>query len=74
MQNNVITSNLLNRFSEYSLPRLELQDFTLQIKTNRQNNRVYGRVLKKNVQPERLFNEGNKFSVKVMLSVAITWS
>ena len=70
------TSNLLQRFSEYSLPRLVFQDekdFSLQVKTNRQNNRVYGYGLKKDISPQRLFNEGNRFSIKVMVSAVITW-
>lgn len=69
-------SNLLSRFSVHSLPRLAFQDekdFTIQVKTNRQNNRVYGRGLKKNIDPRRLYNESNKFTVKVMVSAVITW-
>ena len=46
---------LLERFSVHSLPRLVFQDekdFSLQVPTNRQNNRVYFNGLKKDVQPE----------------------
>ena len=48
---------LLQRFSIHSLPRLVFQDekdFSLQVPTNRQNNRVYFNGPKKDVQPERL--------------------
>jgi transposase len=68
--------NLLNRFSPHSLPRLAFQDekdFTLQVPTNRQNNRVYSRGLKRDIQPERLFHEGNKFMRKIMVSAIMTW-
>ena len=67
---------LLQRFSIHSLPRLVFQDekdFSLQVPTNRQNNRVYFNGPKKDVQPERLYSEGNKFSKKVMVSAVITW-
>ena len=50
-------SNLAKRFSVHSLPRLAFQDekdFTVQVKTNRQNNRVYSRGAKGDVDPERL--------------------
>ena len=38
-----------------------------------QNNRVCFNSPKKDVQLERLHNEGNKFSKKVMVSAVITW-
>ena len=64
---------LLQRFSIHSLPRLAFQDkdFSLQVPTNPQNNRVYFNGPKKNGQPERLYSEGNKFSKKVMVSAVI---
>ena len=49
------------------------KDFSLQVPTKRQNNRVYFNGPKKDVQPERLYSEGNKFSEKVMVSTLITW-
>ena len=67
---------LLRRFSIHSLPRLVFQnekDFFLQVSTNRQNNRVYFSGPKKDVQSERLYSEGNKFSKKIMVSAVITW-
>ena len=63
-------------FSIHSLLRLMFQDekdFSLQVSTNRQNNRVYFNGPKKEVQPERLYSEGNKFLKKVMVSAMITW-
>ena len=62
--------------SIHSLPRLVFQDendFSLQVPTNRQNNRVYLNGPKKDAQPERLYREGNKFSKKVMVSAVKTW-
>ena len=70
------TGKLLQRFSIHSLPLLVFQDekdFSLQVLTNRQNNRVYINGPKKDVQPERLYSEGSKFSKKVMVSTVITW-
>ena len=49
------------------------KDFSLQVPTNRQNNRVYFNGPKKDVQPEHLYSEGNKFSKKIMVSAMITW-
>ena len=48
---------LLQRFPIHSLPRLmfhDEKDFSFQVPTNRQNNRVYFNGPKKDVQPERL--------------------
>ena len=64
----------LQRFSIHSLPQLVFQDkkdFSLQVPTNRQNNRVYFNGPKKDVQPERLYSEGNKFLKKVMVFAVI---
>ena len=66
---------LLHRFSIHSFPRLVFQDekdISLHVPTNRQNNGVYFSGPKKDVQPERLYSEGNKFSKKVMVSAVIT--
>ena len=57
----------LPRFSIHSLPRFLFQDrkdFSPEVPTNRQNNRVCFNVSKKHVQLERLYSEGNKFSKK----------
>ena len=69
------TGKLLQRFSIHSLPRLVFQDekdFSLQVPTNCQNKRVYSNGPKKDVQPERLYSEGNKFLKKVMVSAVTT--
>ena len=74
--NSVWIWKLLQRFSFHSLPRLMFQDekdFSFQVQTNRQNNRVYFNGPKKDVQLERVYNEGNKFSEKVMVSTLRTW-
>ena len=71
-----LARKLLQRFSIHSLPRLVFQDekdFSLQVPTNRQNNQVYFNGPNKDVQPERLCSEGNKFWKKVMVSALITW-
>ena len=68
--------NLCKRFTKHHLPRLAFQDekdFSLQVKANRRNNRVYGRGLKRDIAPSRLFHEGNKFTKKVMVSAVVTW-
>ena len=67
---------LLQRFFIHSLPRLVFQDekdFFLQVPSNRQNYRVYFNGPKKDVQPERLYSEGSKFSKKVMVTTVITF-
>ena len=67
---------LLQCFFIQSLPRLVFQDekdFSLQVTTNCQNNRVYFNGSKKDVQPKHLYIEGNKFSKKVMASPVIIW-
>lgn len=70
-------SNLANRFSSrFTIARLVFQDekdFTLQVQTNKQNNRVYSQGCKRDVKPERLFHEGNKFTLKVMVSAVFSW-
>ena len=67
---------LLQCFSIHSLPWIVFQDekdFSLQVPTNRQNNRVYFNGPKKEVQSECLCSEENKFSKKVMVSTVIPW-
>ena len=65
----------MQRFNDCSLPRIPFQnekDFTVQVKINRQNNRVYSKDWEYDVEPRWLFNEGNKFPVKLMVSTGIT--
>ena len=69
-------SKLFRRFTVHSIPRLVFQDekdFTLQVKTNHQNNRVYHNGPKADVEPKRLFSERNKQSIKVMVSAIFSW-
>ena len=49
------------------------KDVSPQVPTNLQNNRVYFNGPKKDVQPEHLYSEGNKFLKKVMVSGVISW-
>ena len=68
---------LAKRFSEHSLRRLVFQDekdFPLQIPTNRQNNSVSFSGSKNDINPNRLFHEGNKFSKKVIISSVANWN
>ena len=70
------SASLADRFSENSLRRLIFQDekdFSLQVLTNRQNNRVYSSGPKAEIIPERLYHEGNRFSKKVMVSAILSW-
>ena len=70
------SDQILQCFSDCSLSRLAFQDekdFTVQVKTNRQNNHVYIKGRKYDVEPRKLFNAGNKFSVKVIVSATVTW-
>ena len=68
---------LANRFNTKRIvKRLVWQDevyFTLQVKKNSQNDVVYHRGLKSEVDPERLSRKHNTFSKKLMVSAAITW-
>ena len=66
---------LLQHSFNHSLPWLMFQDekdFSLQVRTNRQNNQVYFNGPKKDVQPECLYREENKFLKKVMVFAVIT--
>ena len=49
------------------------EDFSLQVSTNRRNNRFYFNGPRKDVQLERFYSEENKFSKKAMVSAVITW-
>ena len=48
-------------------------NFSLQIPTNRQNNRVYFRGKKCDVPLENLYHESNSNTKKIMVSAALTW-
>ena len=49
------------------------KDSSLQVLTNHQNNQVYFNGPKKDMQPECLYREGNKFLENVMVSAVMTW-
>ena len=50
------------------------KDFTLEVPTNIQNNRVYLQGKKDQVPDENLFHQKNKQSIKVMVSACLTWN
>ena len=66
---------LLEDYNTEDLKRMCFQDekdFSLQIPTNRQNDRLYITGLKRDVNPERLFHRSNTFSLKLMVSCVIS--
>lgn len=67
---------LLRDFTQADLKKMCFQDetdLTLQVPTNRHNNRCYTKGLKKDVAIERLISEGNKFSKKLMISCSMSY-
>ena len=71
--------NLAERFDRN--PRLveklayqDQKDFTLEVPTNIQNNRVYFKGKKDQVPDENLFLQKNKQPIKVMASACLTWN
>ena len=73
------SGNLAERFDRN--PRLvekfayqDEKDFTLEVPTNIQNNRVYLQGKKDQVPDENLFHQKNKQSIKVMVSASLTWN
>ena len=71
------SGNLAERFDRN--PRLvekfayqDEKDFTLEVPTNIQNNRVYLQGKKDQVPDENLFHQKNKQSIKVMVSACLT--
>jgi len=50
------------------------KDFTLEVPTNAQNNRVYGKGGKKDVPDDNLFHHMNRQSKKVMVSACLSWN
>ena len=66
---------LAERFHTKDINKLAFQDesmFTLQVRTNRRNNVVYGKGRKHDVSPNRLNKPINKFSKSLMVSAIIT--
>ena len=71
--------NLSERFNRN--PRLvekfayqDEKDFTLEVPTNTQNNRVYFKRKKDQVPDENLFHQTNKQSINMMASACLTWN
>ena len=50
------------------------KDFTLEVPTNIQSNRVYFKGKKGQAPDENLFHQKNKQSIKVMVSACLTWN
>ena len=50
------------------------KDFTLEVSTNIQNNRVYFKEKKYQVPDENFFHHTNKQSIKVTVSACLTWN
>ena len=71
------SKKLLTRFPMRKVKLMTFQDekdFTLEVPTNRQNNRVYSRGKKSDINEERLYHEGNKQSKKLMVSCCLSWN
>lgn len=49
------------------------KDFTLEVPSNRQNNRVNARVRKTEINPKRLYHQRSRFSLKLMVSCCVSW-
>ena len=68
--------NLLVRFPLWKVRKLvftDEKDFTLQVPSNRQNNRVYTQGRKKDIAANRLYHPKNRQSVKLMVSAGVSW-
>lgn len=71
------SKKLLTRFPIRKVKLLTFQDekdFTLEVPTNRQNNRVYSRNKKSEINESRLYHHGNKQSLKLMVSCCVSWN
>ena len=68
--------NLNDRYSAEDVKKIvftDEKDFTEEIATNRQNDRVYGSK-KMEIPPSRLYHESSRFSKKVMVSAGVSWN
>ena len=69
-----------NLYTRYNAERIKLlawqdeKDFTLQVPSNRQNNRIFITGKKSDVNPSRLYHPANKFTKKIMVSCLISWN
>jgi hypothetical protein len=50
------------------------KDFTLEVPSNRQNNRVNSLGRKMDIEPQRLYHEQSRFSLKLMVSCCVSWN
>jgi len=68
---------LYRRFSVATVKKLiftDEKDFTLEVPTNRQNDRVYARGRKSDICPNILYHHRNRFSNKLMVSAGVSWN
>ena len=63
------SGQLLQSFYGRSLPRLSFEDEKTSLITNRLNNQIYSKGGKSHVE-QKIFSEGTRFSVKVMILAA----
>lgn len=71
------SKKLLTRFPMRRVKLMCFQDekdFTLEVPTNVQNNRVYSRNRKSEIAEERLYHKGNRQSLKLMVSCCLSWN
>jgi len=50
------------------------KDFTLELPTNRQNDRVYAKGRKSDICSNRLYHHRNRFLKKLMVSAGVSWN
>jgi len=50
------------------------KDFTLEVPTNCQNDRVYAKGRKSDICPNRLYHHRNRFSKKLMVRAGVSWN
>ena len=65
------------RFSVATVKKIiftDEKDFTLEVPTNRQNDRVYAKGRKSDICPNRLYHHRNRFSKKLMVSAVVSWN
>lgn len=70
------SQHLLDAYDEVDVKFMcfhDEKDFTLEVPTNRQNNRVNARVRKNDISPQRLYHERSRFSMKLMVSCCVSW-
>ena len=68
---------LLTRFPFWKVKKIiftDEKDFTLQVPSNRQNNRLFTKGKKSEVAANRLYHPQNKQSVKLMVSAGVSWN